>query len=538
MTIPVIDLFAGPGGLGEGFSRSSSSDFKITISIEKDGMAHETLRLRAAHRELQRNPETTDEVWALWDKLVEETPWNILFSTLFCCESPQIKEACQHADQEAHRLELGPTNRSEVSKEIRERLKPFMEKGKLPRNAVLIGGPPCQAYSVVGRSRNKGTKLYVAEEDHRHFLYEEYLHVIAEFRPAVFVMENVKGILSSQVGDGHIFQRIMADLKRPGMAEGSPKQVEYVLMPLTAAAHNSEPEPADFILKAEEYGIPQARHRVIILGIRKDVHDKLDKFVGLQASDPPTVRQALGDLPAISPQISRRGDGSTWLDALSLPIFDKAIRELNLEDTEASREIAEMMTKYRGELLIRQHEPGPGSDRTRLPQSKRRKNLRAMPDWYRDRDTNLLTNHESRSHMPTDLVRYMFVSAFGKVTSKSPRLANFPKCLLPDHKNVDPNNIGESIFKDRFRVQVSNRHSMTITSHIAKDGHAFIHYKPKQCRSLSVREAARLQTFPDTYVFLGNRTSQYTQVGNAVPPKLANQIADVVARVLKQANLT
>ncbi len=160
-----------------------------------------------------------------------------------------------------------------------------------------------------------------------------------------------------------------------------------------------------------------------------------------------------------------------------------------------------------------------------------------MADWYRDRDTSLLTNHESRAHMPSDLVRYMFVSAFGKVTGESPRLADFPRCLLPDHKNVDPDNISESIFKDRFRVQVGKRHSMTVTSHIAKDGHAFIHYKPKQCRSLSVREAARLQTFPDTYVFLGNRTSQYTQVGNAVPPKLANQIADVVARVLKQAGL-
>ena len=113
--------------------------------------------------------------------------------------------------------------------------------------------------------------------------------------------------------------------------------------------------------------------------------------------------------------------------------------------------------------------------------------------------------------MPSDLVRYLFVSAYGKVTHESPRLADFPKCLLPDHKNVDPDNIDQSIFKDRFRVQVGSRHSMTITSHIAKDGHAFIHYKPKQCRSLTVREAARLQTFPDTYVFLGNRTSQYTQ---------------------------
>jgi DNA (cytosine-5)-methyltransferase 1 len=537
MTIPVIDLFAGPGGLGEGFSRSSAADFRITISIEKEGMAHETLRLRAAHRELQRNPKTTAEVWELWDSLVEASPWNTLFSSLLCCDNALIREACQHAELEAHQLTLGPDNRSEVSKEVRKRLEPYVAKGKLPNNAVLIGGPPCQAYSVVGRSRNKGTKKYVAEQDHRHFLYEEYLHVIAEFRPAVFVMENVKGILSSRVGDGRIFQRIMADLKRPGMAEGSKDQVEYVLVPLGETTGNAEPEPADFILKAEEYGIPQARHRVIIVGIRKDVHAKLNGFEGLKPADPPWVQDVLGDLPAISPQISRRGNGSTWLDALSLPIFDKAVRELMLRGTDDSLDIADLMSKCRDELLARQHEPGPGAERMRLPQSDRRKKLKGMADWYRDRETSLLTNHESRAHMPSDLVRYMFVSAFGKVTSESPRLADFPKCLLPDHKNVDPDNIGESIFKDRFRVQVGKRHSMTVTSHIAKDGHAFIHYKPKQCRSLSVREAARLQTFPDTYVFLGNRTSQYTQVGNAVPPKLANQIADVVARVLSQAGL-
>lgn len=537
MTIPVIDLFAGPGGLGEGFSRSNNADFRIVVSVEKDGMAHETLRLRAAHRELQRDPKATPEVWLLWDRLIETCPWNILFSSLLRCENELIRKACVHAEQEAIQLTLGPDRRSEVSKEVRRRLEPYMVNGQLPNNSVLIGGPPCQAYSVVGRSRNKGTKEYVAEQDHRHFLYEEYLHVIAEFRPAVFVMENVKGILSSRVGDGHIFHRIMSDLKRPGMAECSKDQVEYVLVPLGRPLTDDDPEPSDFILKAEEYGIPQARHRVIIVGIRKDIHVKLKGFTGLVPSDPPWVKHVLDDLPAISPQVSRRGKGSTWLDALSLPMFDMAVRELKLQGSEDSFAIATLMSKCRDELLSRQYEPGPGAERMRLPRSDRRHNLKAMRAWYRDRDTTLLTNHECRGHMPSDLVRYMFVSAFGKVTNESPRLADFPRCLLPNHKNVDPDNISESIFKDRFRVQVGKRHSMTVTSHIAKDGHAFIHYKPKQCRSLSVREAARLQTFPDTYVFLGNRTSQYTQVGNAVPPKLANQIADVVARVLSQAGL-
>lgn len=537
MTIPVIDLFAGPGGLGEGFSRSAKGDYRITISIEKDAMAHETLRLRAAHRELMRNPATTDDDWRLWDALVEEVPWSTLFAALKACASLPIREACSLADQEALHLELGPDNRTEVSKEIRKRLKPYMQGGQLPSNAVLIGGPPCQAYSVVGRSRNKGEEDYVAENDHRHFLYREYLHVIAEFRPAVFVMENVKGILSSKVDDGHIFQRILADLRHPGLATTSQASLEYVLTPLVDPGLRTAPAPEDFIIRAENFGIPQARHRVIILGIRKDVYDRLDGFLGLEPSPCPTVRQALGDLPSLSPQVSRRGKGMVWTDALSLPIFDMAVFELKLRGSESGNEIAEMMSKLRNDLQARQHDPGSGRDRLRLAESARRKLLRAMPDWYRDRNTNLLTNHESRSHMPSDIVRYMFVSAFGKVTRESPKLSDFPICLLPAHKNVDPENTRESIFKDRFRVQVGHRHSMTITSHIAKDGHAFIHYKPKQCRSLSVREAARLQTFPDTYVFLGNRTSQYTQVGNAVPPRLANQIADVVAKILKQARL-
>ncbi|WKL16786.1 DNA cytosine methyltransferase [Comamonas testosteroni] len=538
MTIPVIDLFAGPGGLGEGFSRSARGDFRITISIEKDAMAHETLRLRAAHRELTRNPATTDEDWQLWDALVEGVPWNTLFTTLQACESLRIREACSHADQEAQQIELGPNNRNEVSIEIRKRLGPYLEHGMLPDNAVLIGGPPCQAYSVVGRARNKGEEGYVAEKDQRHFLYREYLHVIAEFRPAVFVMENVKGILSSKVDDGHIFHRILDDLKNPGLADGSRDPLEYVLTPLVDPESRIVPAPEDFIIKAENFGIPQARHRVIILGIRKDVYERLKGFHGLEASPRLTVRQALGDLPSLSPQVSRRGEGMTWLDALSLPIFDKAVHELRLQGTGSSHEIADLMMNLRQDLLSRQHDPGPGRDRMRLPRSDRRNQLRATPEWYRDRETNLLTNHESRSHMPSDLVRYMFISAYGKIVGESPRLADFPICLLPDHKNVNPEKVSESIFKDRFRVQVGHRHSMTITSHIAKDGHAFIHYKPKQCRSLSVREAARLQTFPDTYVFLGNRTSQYTQVGNAVPPRLANQIADVVAEILKQARLS
>ena len=135
--------------------------------------------------------------------------------------------------------------------------------------------------------------------------------------------------------------------------------------------------------------------------------------------------------------------------------------------------------------------------------------------------------------MATDLHRYMFVSSFAQAHGSSPTLADFPRELLPEHKNVDTGRKGQ-IFADRFRVQLPDSPSTTITSHISKDGHYYIHYDPAQCRSLTVREAARLQTFPDNYKFEGARTHQYHQVGNAVPPLLAKKIAEIIWRVLEK----
>jgi DNA (cytosine-5)-methyltransferase 1 len=137
--------------------------------------------------------------------------------------------------------------------------------------------------------------------------------------------------------------------------------------------------------------------------------------------------------------------------------------------------------------------------------------------------------------MDSDLFRYIYAACYARLRGKSPSLQHFPTDLLPAHLNVDTAIEDGGNFSDRFRVQVATRPSTTIVSHISKDGHYYIHPDPMQCRSLTVREAARLQTFPDNYFFCGPRTSQYTQVGNAVPPLLAKQIGNVVLDVLKQA---
>jgi DNA (cytosine-5)-methyltransferase 1 len=161
-----------------------------------------------------------------------------------------------------------------------------------------------------------------------------------------------------------------------------------------------------------------------------------------------------------------------------------------------------------------------------------------VPEKYRElhafiSDPRLegVCNSTTREHMPDDLHRYLFAACFAKARGVSPRLRDFPKALLPQHRNV-ARAMRSDLFADRFRVQLEAAPATTVMSHIAKDGHYFIHPDPTQCRSLTVREAARLQTFPDNYAFAGARTEQYVQVGNAVPPFLATQIAGIVAQLL------
>jgi DNA (cytosine-5)-methyltransferase 1 len=153
-----------------------------------------------------------------------------------------------------------------------------------------------------------------------------------------------------------------------------------------------------------------------------------------------------------------------------------------------------------------------------------------LVEWLHDDRLRGYCQHEARSHMRSDLHRYLYAACYASSNDGvSPKVDEFPYGLLPDHGNIHSSEVP---FRDRFRVQASNFPSSTVVSHISKDGHYYIHYDPAQCRSLTVREAARLQTFPDNYYFEGNRTEQYWQVGNAVPPFLARQVARVVAEVV------
>ena len=256
MHIPVVDIFAGPGGLGEGFpaytpSRSSKSrPFKIAISAEMEVNAAKTLRLRAFYRQFA--PHKVPDSYYDYVAGRVDRPW-----------TDATKAEWENACHEARQLKLGDP---EDDKVLHARIR---EVASQEDPWVLIGGPPCQAYSLVGRARNRGVVGYKAEEDPRHFLYQHYLKIIKKYSPAAFVMENVKGILSSKVGGKLMFPRILADLRAPGGRNGP----RYRIIPLVKDQSGlfDDDDGRRYILRAEELGVPQARHRVVLFGVREDI---------------------------------------------------------------------------------------------------------------------------------------------------------------------------------------------------------------------------------------------------------------------------
>ncbi|MCW8922751.1 MAG: DNA cytosine methyltransferase [Gammaproteobacteria bacterium] len=520
--VKIIDLFAGPGGLGEGFSAyrpDGKQAFKIAISIEKEDSAHRTLLLRSLFRQFEHN-KVPDAYYSFLRGELGKHPEDKLY------QHPDIKEHLEKARKEAQKIELGKVKPADVYKKIRDAV------GK--DECILIGGPPCQAYSLVGRARNAGIEDYVDTEDHRNYLYKEYLKIISKFQPKVFVMENVKGILSAKVGKEKIFDSIREDLQNPYnaskvKADKGRKKHEYKIYSLVTKTEDT-PDPHDFIVRTENYGIPQARHRVILLGVRKDIADKLDDFERLQTVDNmSTVRHAISDLPNLRSRLSKIEDSTdAWRDSIT-SINKEMLSQLENDDhvpNNVYKELVEQINK----IEISPSKTGKDKGLKKTNSSYNVNLSSELQEWYKDDKLGDFTvNHESRGHIVSDLHRYIYYSTFAKVKEVSPKSNNLPKVLWPDHKNFETGK-----FADRFRVQRADYPGTTVTSHISKDGHYFIHYEPKQCRSFTVREAARIQTFPDNYYFVGNRTEQYVQVGNAVPPFLAMKIAKIVFDIIKK----
>ncbi|EAP98557.1 modification methylase (Cytosine-specific methyltransferase) [Janibacter sp. HTCC2649] len=483
----MVDLFAGPGGLNEGFSSLLRPDgdqvFRAVSSFEMDARACDTLRLRSAVRSLRGSTEGLSFYSGF---LNGEISWSQLI------EQREVAAGLRDAERHVQQVELGPASRDASSDVIRDALS---SAGGGPW--VLIGGPPCQAYSLVGRARRTNDATF--GDDVKHFLYREYLDIIERHRPPVFVMENVKGLLSHTHGGAHLFSRIIEDLSTAG--DGYEIR-SFVVDPHASLQPTKALAPKDYVIRSEEYGVPQKRHRVILLGVQSGLTGRSSRILTSAAGL--SVEAVLADLPSVRSQISPKREDTVGL----------------------WRSIRSEALQLAGER--RHNLPVPAS--TGFARGGKSAGMAdgILQAWLTNRSGGAVTQHEARSHMPTDLMRYAYLAARAK-QGHIVKVDQLPEALRPNHANIGGPN---TPFSDRFRVQRLNDPSTTITSHISKDGHYYIHPDPSQMRSLTVREAARLQTFPDDYFFCGNRTQQYHQVGNAVPPFLARQLAEVVADFL------
>jgi len=318
-----------------------------------------------------------------------------------------------------------------------------MDKSVKDNNVdVIIGGPPCQSFSSQGKARDP----HGMQCDPRNYLYESYMRILNHYKPKFFVFENVSGILSTKINGKLIIDDIFKDMKK-----------NYQILE----------DKEEILLNAVDFGVPQERKRVIIIGVRKnlnikvkDIYNDLKEIAKNQKTV--TVKDAISDLPKIL-----AGDGEEEIS----------------------------------------HKPKQLSEYVKLLRSKQ--------------DTKIY-HHRARNHNDLDQERYKVMSknkwTFGELLEKKPSLAH-PK---------------KRVFNNSYVVQYFDKPSKTIIAHLYKDGNQFIHPDYTQQRTFTAREAARIQSFPDNFIFPCSRTQQYKQIGNAVPPLLAKHIASVLKKYLNK----
>ena len=399
-----IDLFAGAGGLSEGFIRAG---YRPIVFVEADINACFTLTTRLAYYHLKEKKSFHTYVNYLKGEINREQLYNSI--------PDELKESV-----------INEKISDENLNSIFARIDSLLKKSEDKTVDVLIGGPPCQAYSLIGRKRNEDKK----ETDERIHYYKLYAKFLKKYKPRIFVFENVQGLLSYD--DGELFPLIKEVLAKSGYT------VEYKL------------------LNAADFGVLQNRKRVIIIGWLKGLDFKYPAFK--KAKHKFVVNDLLKDLPALKPGQVKR------------------------------------FTTYK----------------TKITNYLKKFEIRNGLDF--------VTQHVTRTNNENDLEIYK--TAVKLWNEKKQRL-KYPE-LKPElitHKNTKDH-------LDRFKVVAKDLPAChTLVAHISKDGHSFIYPSLKQVRSLSVREAARIQSFPDDYFFEGSRTSAFVQIGNAVPSIMAEQIA-------------
>ncbi len=410
-------MFSGGGGLTEGFVRRS---FDFLGHIEMDKNAADTLETRLLYHNLKDAGKM--DLYNQYYRGEIEREQFIQMSKDEGIESPRV----------INRMLSDSTNNS-IIKELQTTLKNSYQRSDVD---VIIGGPPCQSYSLAGRGKN-GKK---AENDPRNYLYRYYLHFLKVFKPRLFIFENVPGLISAKKGT--IYNNVINGCSRIGYH-------------LDKEAH---------LLNASDFKVMQDRQRIIFIGWK---HGDQFSYPEFSCKKPDgTVLDILTDLPRL-----QAGEGRDEIQSY------RTVRP----------------SKYLTEMKMRT-------------------------------DIGKVRHHQARMHNERD--REIYRIAIKKWNESHHRL-NYNE--LPEKLKTHQN---RGAFLDRFKVVDSNSVSHAVLAHLAKDGHYFIHPDINQARSLTVREAARIQSFPDDYLFEGPRSAKYVQIGNAVPPLMAEGIAKKIYGML------